>query len=355
MVNCLNQAAQFGLTKSTKILVPLVDEYMAKGTKDNFDNVVSTAPFYWKYHAAKYPGAKKFVDAFSRSTRPPAVERRRDRVRRHLHLQDGGRESRLDRSRPRSIAVLESTKFQFTKEQEWYRKEDHQGVNSCLVLEGIPREPARPGRVRVSRRCSKCTTATRSSRRSPAWLARWNRRRPNAPSNPTRAGALGRRPVSLSIAAFEELRGSALPSHARRPRPRPDLRRDRGRPDDHLRDAAPGQFRARRVLRDRCVRRAASSRSGSALGWASSPRRSPSRCSRSLLDRLVLRSFYDKEPTAQLLVTFGIALVVEESLRLIFGATTQQYPMPAALAGLVSRSARSSIPRTGCCSRPASS
>src|ERR1700730_8069820 len=52
-----------------------------------------------------------------------------------------------------------------------------------------------------------------------------------------------------------------------------------------------------------------------------------------LLDRLVLRSFYDKEPTAQLLVTFGIALVVEETLRLIFGATTQQYKMPDALQG----------------------
>jgi branched-chain amino acid transport system permease protein len=52
-----------------------------------------------------------------------------------------------------------------------------------------------------------------------------------------------------------------------------------------------------------------------------------------LLDRVVLRSFYDKAPTAQLLVTFGIALVVEETLRLIFGATTQQYAMPAALQG----------------------
>jgi branched-chain amino acid transport system permease protein len=54
-----------------------------------------------------------------------------------------------------------------------------------------------------------------------------------------------------------------------------------------------------------------------------------------LLDRLVLRMFYDKEPTAQLLVTFGIALVVEETLRLIFGATTQQYKMPDALQGAV--------------------
>ena len=52
-----------------------------------------------------------------------------------------------------------------------------------------------------------------------------------------------------------------------------------------------------------------------------------------LLDRVVLRMFYDKEPTAQLLVTFGIALVVEETLRLIFGATTQQYKMPEALSG----------------------
>jgi branched-chain amino acid transport system permease protein len=52
-----------------------------------------------------------------------------------------------------------------------------------------------------------------------------------------------------------------------------------------------------------------------------------------LLDRLVLRSFYDKEATSQLLVTFGIALVVEETLRLIFGATTQQYKMPLALQG----------------------
>ncbi len=54
-----------------------------------------------------------------------------------------------------------------------------------------------------------------------------------------------------------------------------------------------------------------------------------------LLDRLVLRTFYDKEPTSQLLVTFGIALVVEETLRLMFGATTQQYAMPDSLQGSV--------------------
>jgi branched-chain amino acid transport system permease protein len=54
------------------------------------------------------------------------------------------------------------------------------------------------------------------------------------------------------------------------------------------------------------------------------------------LDRVVLRLFYNKEPTSQILVTFGIALVVEESLRLIFGGTTRSYPLPQNLMGSVS-------------------
>lgn len=55
-----------------------------------------------------------------------------------------------------------------------------------------------------------------------------------------------------------------------------------------------------------------------------------------LLDRFLLRHFYAKDATSQLLVTFGIALVVEETLRLIFGATAQQYPVPPGLATSVS-------------------
>ncbi len=51
------------------------------------------------------------------------------------------------------------------------------------------------------------------------------------------------------------------------------------------------------------------------------------------LDQFLLRPFYSRDPTSQLLVTFGIALVVQETLRLIFGSTTQQFPTPPALAG----------------------
>ncbi len=51
-----------------------------------------------------------------------------------------------------------------------------------------------------------------------------------------------------------------------------------------------------------------------------------------LLDRLVLRFFYGKDATSQLLLTFGIALVVQETLRLVFGGTTRQFPLPDALS-----------------------
>ena len=146
MVNCLNQASQFGLTKSTKILVPLVDEYMAKGTKDNFDNVVSTAPYYWKYHSDKYPGAKKFVEAFmARYKTPPSNGAETAYADMYIYKMAVEKAGSTDAAKVISVLENPATKFQFTKEQEWYRKEDHQGVNSCLVVEGLPEKDRGPG------------------------------------------------------------------------------------------------------------------------------------------------------------------------------------------------------------------
>lgn len=137
MVNCLNQAAQFGLTKSTKILVPLSDEYMAKGTGDNIDNVVCTAPFYYKYHAEKYPAAKKFVNAFkAKYGTPPSngaecaytnIFQYKEAVERAGSINPDG-----------VIKKLEGYKFQATKGPEYWRDWDHQGINSVLVMEGVP-------------------------------------------------------------------------------------------------------------------------------------------------------------------------------------------------------------------------
>ncbi len=137
MVNALNQAAQFGLTKTTKILVPLADEYMAKGTGDNFDNVVTTAPFYWQYHAAKYPAAKKFVDAFTAKYGAPPSNGA-ECAYTDMFQWKGGIERAGSLDPAKFIEKMEGYHFTATKEPEYWRAFDHQGINSTLVLEGVP-------------------------------------------------------------------------------------------------------------------------------------------------------------------------------------------------------------------------
>jgi ABC-type branched-subunit amino acid transport system substrate-binding protein len=138
MVNCVNQAAQFGLTKSAKILVPLADEYMAKGTGDNFDGIVTTAPFYWKYYYDKNPNAKKFVDAFiKRYGVPPSNGA--ENAYTNIYQWKAGLERSGSLDPLKFIAKMEGYHFTSTKEpNEYWRASDHQGINSCLVMEGLP-------------------------------------------------------------------------------------------------------------------------------------------------------------------------------------------------------------------------
>ncbi len=137
MVNALNQAAQFGLTKSTKILVPLADEYMAKGTGDNFDNVVTTAPFYWQYHASKYPEAKRFVDDFVKKYGTPPSNGA-ECAYTDMYQWKGGIERAGSLDPKKFIEKMEGYHFTATKGPEYWRAEDHQGINTVLVLEGVP-------------------------------------------------------------------------------------------------------------------------------------------------------------------------------------------------------------------------
>ena len=50
-------------------------------------------------------------------------------------------------------------------------------------------------------------------------------------------------------------------------------------------------------------------------------------------ERLFLRHVYKLDPLYGLLLTFGLALVIEGTLREFFGASGQSYPVPAALQG----------------------
>jgi branched-chain amino acid transport system permease protein len=53
------------------------------------------------------------------------------------------------------------------------------------------------------------------------------------------------------------------------------------------------------------------------------------------VERLLLRRLRGLDPLYGLLLTFGLALIVEGSLHQVFGATGQSYPVPPALSGVL--------------------
>ena len=53
------------------------------------------------------------------------------------------------------------------------------------------------------------------------------------------------------------------------------------------------------------------------------------------IERLLFRRFYRSDPILSLLLTFGLAMVAEQALRMIFGASPLPYSMPSALRGQV--------------------
>ena len=55
-----------------------------------------------------------------------------------------------------------------------------------------------------------------------------------------------------------------------------------------------------------------------------------------LMERVVIRHFYDRPPEDQILVTFGLGIVYVELVRLVFGSLSQSMPPPSWAAGITS-------------------
>ena len=54
-----------------------------------------------------------------------------------------------------------------------------------------------------------------------------------------------------------------------------------------------------------------------------------------VIERTLFRRFYRADPILSLLMTFGLAMVAEQALRMIFGASPLSYSIPPALRGQV--------------------
>ncbi|MBS0304425.1 MAG: branched-chain amino acid ABC transporter permease [Proteobacteria bacterium] len=53
-----------------------------------------------------------------------------------------------------------------------------------------------------------------------------------------------------------------------------------------------------------------------------------------VMERVVIRFFYERPPEDQLLVTFGLGIVMVEAVRFFFGSESQRVPPPAPLLGI---------------------
>ena len=67
-----------------------------------------------------------------------------------------------------------------------------------------------------------------------------------------------------------------------------------------------------------------------------------------VVERFLFRRFYREDPALGLLLTFGLAMVAEQTLRWIFGAAPMPFSIPPMRCEGRSSSAISSIRATGC-------
>lgn len=137
-VNGIKQAHDFGITKQTKIITPvlLISARMAAGP-ESFEGVVGATSYYWKIED-KVASAKAFNDRY-RKAHPGGVPSDYGAlgyagVRTVLTAARNARTTDTDKV----IAALRTLKYDFYKGPQYYRQCDHQSVQSIALLQSKP-------------------------------------------------------------------------------------------------------------------------------------------------------------------------------------------------------------------------
>jgi ABC-type branched-subunit amino acid transport system substrate-binding protein len=135
MINSLKQATAMGLKKDLKIVVPLMELYMAKGAgPEAMEGIIATSPWEWQLQD-KYPGTKEFVEKFkARYGTPPGNAAAAAWVAIKTYA-EGVKKAGTTDAQP-VVKALESMKFTILKGEEYFRDWDHQAMTSTLMLEG---------------------------------------------------------------------------------------------------------------------------------------------------------------------------------------------------------------------------
>ena len=135
LVNGVKQAHDFGITKTAKIITPvlLISARMAAGP-EAFEGVVGATSYYWKIEDS-LASARSFNDRY-RKAHPGAVPTDYGAlgyagVRTVLNAARNAKSTDTDKV----ITALENLKYDYYKGPQNYRKCDHQSVQSLILLQ----------------------------------------------------------------------------------------------------------------------------------------------------------------------------------------------------------------------------
>ena len=137
-LNTIKQASDFGLKRQMKIVYPvLLDTQRMAGGAAPFEGIIGGANYYWAIED-KVPSAKRFNDAYRKKhgDAVPTAYGALGFAGVHGLLEGVKKAGSSDTEAV--IAALEQLKYDAYKGEQYFRKCDHQAVQSVLVIEAKP-------------------------------------------------------------------------------------------------------------------------------------------------------------------------------------------------------------------------
>jgi branched-chain amino acid transport system substrate-binding protein len=137
-LNTVKQASDFGLKRRMKIVYPvLLDTQRLPGGPGPFEGIVGGANYYWTLED-QYPSAKRFNDAYRKKhgDAVPSAYGALGFAGTYGLLQGVTKAGSTDTDAV--IAAMEQMKYDALKGEQYFRKCDHQAVQSVLIIESKP-------------------------------------------------------------------------------------------------------------------------------------------------------------------------------------------------------------------------
>ena len=140
MVRALNVAYEMGLTKKMQVVVPNLTLGMARQVGPTImEGVIGGAPWVWSVpYQYDYPRGKEFVEAFSSryEMRPSTAAASAYSI---VYQYKDAVERAGTTNTSQVIRALEGHRYTFLKDEQYWRKFDHQNVQTVYVVRVKPR------------------------------------------------------------------------------------------------------------------------------------------------------------------------------------------------------------------------